>query len=261
MKSYFTIDIKHWKQRLLIFSLLIFIAIFSTACGLAPKFWQNLFHSQEATPTSTEFTISLEVQALNPTEEDIGEKITSSPSSSKNEITTPSVEPSYTASPTITVSLTPSITFTNTFVFVPPTFTKIPPTSTKVPVSNSPIPPSATPEPTETEVTEPPTQEPTEEPTIEPTEEPTEAPVCYTLTLSHVGQGTDPFADPKYSQGCPIDQYTAGQIIKLNRAIPDANWEIDGWTGTLSNSSTADNNRVKMPEGDHTAKVIYGRCG
>jgi len=232
---------------------------------------QDLFNSQEAIPTSTELATRAEVQVLDPTEQDDSEKINPSPTSSDEWTTTPSITPSYTTSSTVTQSLTPSVTFTYTFVYIPPTNTQIPatntrippsnteipPTNTQIPSSNTPIPPSATPKLTDTQVTEPPTQEPSEEPTTEPTEEL----VCYILTLSHVGQGTDPVANPKYSQGCPVDQYIAGQIITLSHAIPDANWEIDGWVGTLSNNSTADNNRVKMPAGDHTAKVIYGKCG
>lgn len=284
----FTLLKKQSKQRLWILFLLLFVAIFLTACGFSTGGLQNLFQAQEPTSTATEITILDQERLNSPTDTNDNEKITITTSKPEH---TKTNKPNGTASHTTTLSATPSltqtpsITFTNIVVFIPPTNTQIPPTNTRILPSNTPVPPSATPKPTDRQVTEPPTQEPTEEPTEEPTQEPTDVPteeptedpteeptdvqteeppeaqVCYTLTLSHKGQGTDPVANPKYSQGCPKGQYVAGQFITLSHAIPDANWEIKRWEGTLNNISITNTNSVKMPASAHTAKVIYGKCG
>ncbi len=47
-------------------------------------------------------------------------------------------------------------------------------------------------------------------------------PTCYTLTLSHMGQGSDPTASPVNSTGCSTGQYIAGQVITLSGAVPTA---------------------------------------
>ena len=74
------------------------------------------------------------------------------------------------------------------------------------------------------EVIEEPTQEPTEEPAIEvgdePTEEPTdeptetstEEPICYALTISHSGNGSDLLADPSNSSGCLSGSMSRGKL-------------------------------------------------
>jgi len=247
---------------------LILVAVLLTACGFLPGGWRNLFQAQELTKTATEIG-DLDKELANSTMEthDVEQTTTTLSKPESTETKTPSVTASHTASSTVTPSLTttPTVTFTNTYVYIPPTNTQIPPTNTRIPPSNTPIPPSATPKPTDKIVTEPPTQEPTEAPTEEPTEEttqePTESPVCYMLTLTHEGEGSDPVASPKNSQDCPINQYVQGAMITLSNTIPASRWEIEGWFGTLNDLSVADNNRVKMPARDHTAGVIYGSVG
>ena len=75
---------------------------------------------------------------------------------------------------------------------------------------------------------------------------------CYTLTLSHVGQGTDPTANPPKSAACSTDgQYVAGEDITLIGAVPDSGWQFSEWTGTDSSNS------LTMPANDHTAGATY----
>ncbi len=82
-------------------------------------------------------------------------------------------------------------------------------------------------------------------------------PTCYSLTLSHTEQGSDPTASPANSAGCSIGQYVAGASINLGGAVPTTGWQISSWTGTNNNSSTASTNSVTMPASAHTASVIY----
>ena len=242
---------------------MVTIGVLFTACGFAPRGLQNLFRSNESLPAATENN-NLPEEGLDTSmdqEDAVQVMVTPSKTKLPNTITL-SFPPSETASLTLTLTLTQtaSVTSTKTFVYVPPTYTsthtRMPPTNTSVPPSNTPIPPSETLTATETQVTEPPTQEPTDE----PTEEPSETLICYKLILTHEGEGTDPVANPKYSTGCSNNHYVAGEIISL-KAIPAANWEIERWSGTLQDKSTTDTNRVKMPSGDHTAAVVYAKCG
>jgi hypothetical protein len=83
------------------------------------------------------------------------------------------------------------------------------------------------------------------------------APPCYSLEISHAGQGSDPVADPANSTDCPAGQYIAGEIIHLSDAIPDSGWRISGWAGTSQDASLADGNFLSMPASDHAASVIY----
>ena len=80
---------------------------------------------------------------------------------------------------------------------------------------------------------------------------------CYTLTLGHSGQGSDPVATPTSSAGCSAGEYVAGALIQLSGAVPVADWQIDGWNGTGNDASTADTNTVTMPAAAHSAGVIY----
>ena len=82
-------------------------------------------------------------------------------------------------------------------------------------------------------------------------------PNCYTLTLSHTGQGSDPTASPVNSTGCSTGQYIAGQVVNLSGAVADSGWQISGWTGTSNNSSTASTNSLTMPASAQAAGVIY----
>ncbi|KAF0109316.1 MAG: mpr [Anaerolineaceae bacterium] len=79
---------------------------------------------------------------------------------------------------------------------------------------------------------------------------------CYTLALTHTGEGSDPAADPIKSQGCAPGQYLPGTIISLT-ASPAAHWEMDSWTGTNDDTSTALTNEVTMPASYHTVTANY----
>ncbi len=83
-------------------------------------------------------------------------------------------------------------------------------------------------------------------------------PTCYTLTLSHTGQGSSPVATPNQSAACPAaGQYVAGESIVLSGAVPDSGWQIGGWTGTANDSSKAATNTLVMPGSDHAVAVNY----
>ena len=81
---------------------------------------------------------------------------------------------------------------------------------------------------------------------------PIEPPICYALTLSHTGNGSDPVPTPANSTGCSAGEFVAGESITL-AATPDSGWEIDSWTGTDGSSL----NTLTMPAGAHAASVIY----
>jgi subtilisin-like proprotein convertase family protein len=80
---------------------------------------------------------------------------------------------------------------------------------------------------------------------------------CYSLTLGHTGQGTDPIASPASSDGCPAGQYVAGGSISLSGAIPNPGWQIGSWSGTDNDASTESSNTVTMPANTLTAIVNY----
>jgi uncharacterized repeat protein (TIGR02543 family) len=85
-------------------------------------------------------------------------------------------------------------------------------------------------------------------------------PACFTLTLGHSGDGSTPGATPTKSAACSATgQYVASENIALSGAVPSAGWQISGWTGTSSNSSTASTNSLVMPATAHTAGVTYDR--
>ena len=81
---------------------------------------------------------------------------------------------------------------------------------------------------------------------------PIEPPTCYALTLSHIGNGSDPVPTPANSTGCSTGEFLAGENITL-AATPDSGWEIDSWTGTDGSSL----NTLTMPASAHAASVIY----
>ncbi len=88
----------------------------------------------------------------------------------------------------------------------------------------------------------------------------TAPPACYTLTLSHTGNGSNPAASPAKSASCASNgQYVSGEVINLSGASPDAGWQISGWTGTNNNGSTASTNTLTMPAGAQTASVTYSQ--
>jgi len=84
-----------------------------------------------------------------------------------------------------------------------------------------------------------------------------DAPTCYTLTLSHSGQGSDPVASPTNSSGCTAGQYVAGEVISLSGATPESGWIIGGWTGTDNDASTDPTNTVTMSAANHAVSVDY----
>ena len=81
-------------------------------------------------------------------------------------------------------------------------------------------------------------------------------PICYALTLSHTGQGSDPVASPTNSTGCSAGQYVVGESITLT-ASPATGWQVSSSTGTINNSSTASTNSLTMPASAHSASVTY----
>ena len=80
--------------------------------------------------------------------------------------------------------------------------------------------------------------------------------VCYTLTLSHSGNGSDPAPVPTNSTGCAAGEYVEGETIDLT-ATPDSGWELSNWSGTDDDASVALTNMVTMPASDHTVEVGY----
>jgi hypothetical protein len=82
------------------------------------------------------------------------------------------------------------------------------------------------------------------------------APICYTLTRSHMGNGSDPTASPTNSTGCAAGTYAPGEHIILT-ANPDSYWQVLSWDGTDNNISTAITNSVTMPANNHESTVYY----
>jgi len=80
---------------------------------------------------------------------------------------------------------------------------------------------------------------------------------CFSLTLSHTGNGTMPLVEPAQSAGCPAGRYVEGEVISLSGAVPDVGWLIDGWTGTDHDTDKANTNTVTMPANAHTVFVNY----
>ena len=81
-------------------------------------------------------------------------------------------------------------------------------------------------------------------------------PMCYPLTRSHSGQGSDPVASPNKSAGCSTGQYVEGELITLT-AAPAVGWSVAGWSGTNNDGSTAPTNTVTMPMANHAVGVVY----
>ena len=79
----------------------------------------------------------------------------------------------------------------------------------------------------------------------------TPPPVCYSLTLSHTGNGAHPNPHQQYV-GCDPGEFEAGESITL-AATPDSGWEIASWTGTDGSSL----NTLTMPAAAHAASVTY----
>lgn len=80
--------------------------------------------------------------------------------------------------------------------------------------------------------------------------------VCYRLTLTHVGNGTDPTAEPNKSPDCADNHYIAEAQLTLT-AAPDEGWHVKSWTGTTDDDSTATTNTLTMPNAAHQVAVTY----
>jgi hypothetical protein len=82
-------------------------------------------------------------------------------------------------------------------------------------------------------------------------------PICYSLTRSTTGLGSGTLtANPANSDGCGAGSYVSGEVITLT-ATPDVGSEIDGWSGTANDASTAGTNSVTMPASNHTVSVKF----
>jgi hypothetical protein len=80
--------------------------------------------------------------------------------------------------------------------------------------------------------------------------------VCYALSRSHSGSGSDPVASPANSSGCGSGNYQAGEVINLT-AAPDAGWNVSSWSGTSNNASTSTINQLTMPASAAEVAVTY----
>ncbi len=81
---------------------------------------------------------------------------------------------------------------------------------------------------------------------------------CYKLTIDHTGLGTNPIAAPTKSVGCNDGEYVAGEVIGLSGAVPQGDYQIGGWRGTINNGRLGSTNTVIMPASDvATAGVDY----
>jgi hypothetical protein len=80
--------------------------------------------------------------------------------------------------------------------------------------------------------------------------------VCYSLSLTHVGEGGNPSATPPQSSGCAAGHYVAGHTITLT-AAPAGGWRVAGWSGTADDGSVAATNTLTMPAADYTVSVRY----
>ena len=80
--------------------------------------------------------------------------------------------------------------------------------------------------------------------------------LCYTLSRTHTGSGSDPVASPANSTGCPTGRYVSGASINLT-ASPASGWQVGSWIGTDNNNSTSPANSLTMPAGNRTVSVAY----
>ncbi|MCZ2113333.1 MAG: hypothetical protein LC131_05810, partial [Anaerolineae bacterium] len=82
-------------------------------------------------------------------------------------------------------------------------------------------------------------------------------PICYELTLGHLGQGGNPVASPSKSEKCSDPgQYIAGESINLF-ASPAPGWYVESWLGTDDDESSTTQNSVVMPANNRVVTVIY----
>ena len=83
-----------------------------------------------------------------------------------------------------------------------------------------------------------------------------QSPPCYALTRTHTGSGADPAASPANSAGCSTGRYVAGAVVQLT-ASPASGWQVQSWSGTNNDGSTAATNAVTMPASARTVSVTY----
>ncbi|HEY2293478.1 MAG TPA: S8 family serine peptidase [Thermoanaerobaculia bacterium] len=79
---------------------------------------------------------------------------------------------------------------------------------------------------------------------------------CYLLTRTRTGSGSYPAAVPSTSAGCPAGEFRAGEVIQLT-AQPATGWNVQSWSGTDNDGSTAGTNTLTMPAAPHTVNVTY----
>ena len=83
------------------------------------------------------------------------------------------------------------------------------------------------------------------------------APLCYTLTVGHIGAGSNPIVAPSNSIGCGPSMYSQGENIILSGAVPSAGSLVSGWTGSNNDARTSATNTVAMPAGAHVVNIVY----
>lgn len=79
---------------------------------------------------------------------------------------------------------------------------------------------------------------------------------CFSLSVSHTGQGSDPAAAPANTTGCSTGQYHNGEEILLT-AVVDTGWQVSSWENTSDDASHYTTNTLIMPASDHTVSVSY----
>ena len=80
---------------------------------------------------------------------------------------------------------------------------------------------------------------------------------CFSLTMTHTGYGMQPTAtNLDRSIGCPQNYYVAEELINIE-GDPDPGWSVDSWYGTLNDVSKAQENVIRMPNGEHTVAIHY----
>ncbi|MEI7987474.1 MAG: InlB B-repeat-containing protein, partial [Chloroflexota bacterium] len=75
---------------------------------------------------------------------------------------------------------------------------------------------------------------------------------CYTLSLIHTGNGSNPTASPIKSDGCNSGRYTAGEVITLT-PLPGTDYHLSSWSGGTVDAS----HRYTMIASDDAIFAIY----
>lgn len=82
---------------------------------------------------------------------------------------------------------------------------------------------------------------------------------CYTLSLTKVGEGDVPTANPEKSPSCTEkNQYVQGEPITLT-AKPAGGWQVQNWSGTDNDASSATTNTWTMQASNHEISVTYSQ--